>query len=124
MKILKKLSLIILIAGYFLAGVNHFYNPVSYYRIIPHYLPFPVVLNALSGFFETMLALLMIRPKTRKVASYGIILMLVAFIPVHIQMIIDAPFLLGGTRTVTPLIAWVRLLLQPVLILWAWWHRK
>ncbi|MBB5396147.1 hypothetical protein HDC91_002196 [Mucilaginibacter sp. AK015] len=38
-------------------------------------------------------------------------------------MIIDAPVNLGSL-TVTPAIAWVRLLLQPVLMLWAWWHSK
>jgi uncharacterized membrane protein len=66
---------------------------------------------------------MLIRPKNRKVASYGIILMLIAFLPVHINMIIDAPLKLGSL-TVTPANAWIRLLLQPVLVLWAWWHRK
>jgi uncharacterized membrane protein len=120
---LKRISLIVLVAGYLLAGANHFYNPQSYYHIIPSYLPFPVVLNILAGFFEILFALMLIRPKTRKVASWCIILMLIAFLPVHITMLINAPLKLGNL-TVTPIIAWVRLLLQPVLIVWVWWHRK
>ena len=125
MQILKKISLIVLIAGYLLAGANHFYNPVSYYHIIPKYLPFPVLLNILAGIFEILFALLLISAKTRRYAAYGIIFMLIAFIPVHIQMVIDAPFLLGGKWTVTPAIAWLRLIVfQPLLILWAWWHRE
>lgn len=124
MQIFKKISLIILIAGYLIAGINHFRSPDSYYHIIPPYLPFPVLLNILAGVFEILFALLLIRPKTRKVACYGIILMLIAFIPVHTKMVADAPFMLG-TLLVTPLIAWIRLIvLQPLLILWAWWHRK
>lgn len=124
MQILKKISLILLVIGYLVAGINHFRAPETYYNIIPSYMPFPVLLNILSGGFEILFALLLIRPKTRKVASYGIILMLIAFIPVHTKMVADAPFQLG-TLTVTPLIAWVRLVvLQPLLILWAWWHSK
>jgi uncharacterized membrane protein len=120
---LKKISLVVLIAGYLLAGINHFYNPASYYRIIPSYLPFPMFLNVLAGFFEILFALMLIRPETRKVACWCIILMLAAFLPVHITMIADAPLKLGNLL-VTPAIAWIRLLLQPVLMLWAWWHTK
>jgi uncharacterized membrane protein len=123
MRILKNISLAILVTGYLVAGINHFINPQSYYRIIPAYLPYPVLLNILAGVFEILFALLMIRPKTRKVASYGIILMLIAFLPAHITMLADAPVKLGNLL-VTPTIAWIRLLLQPVLILWAWWHKE
>jgi uncharacterized membrane protein len=123
MKILKKISLAVLVIGYIAVGINHFLHPEGYYRIIPHYLPFPVLLNALAGTFEILFAILILRPKTRKVASYGIILMLIAFLPVHITMLIDAPLKLGNLL-VTPAIAWIRLLFQPILILWAWWHRR
>ncbi|WP_299470958.1 hypothetical protein [Mucilaginibacter sp.] len=58
-------------AGYLVAGTNHFYNPQSYYYIIPAYLPFPIVLNILAGLFEVLFALMLIRPKNRKVASHG-----------------------------------------------------
>ncbi|WP_238395285.1 MauE/DoxX family redox-associated membrane protein [Mucilaginibacter sp. 14171R-50] len=122
-KNLKKISLVILIAGYLAAGANHFYNPQSYYRIIPAYIPYPIIANVLAGVFEIAFALMLISPKTRKIASWGIILMLGAFLPVHISMIINAPVNLGSL-TVTPAIAWVRLLLQPVLMFWAWWHSK
>lgn len=123
MRILKNISLAILVIGYLVAGANHFIHPQGYYRIIPGYLPYPVLLNILAGFFEILFALMLIRPKTRKVASYGIILMLIAFLPVHITMLMNAPLKVGNLL-VTPAIAWIRLLLQPVLMLWAWWHRK
>lgn len=116
------LSLIILILLYLVAGANHFYNPASYLRIIPGYLPFHETLNLLAGVFEIAFAVLLIPIKTRKLAAWGIILMLLAFLPVHISMIGDAPLYLGKLH-VTPLIAWIRLIvLQPLLILWAWWH--
>jgi uncharacterized membrane protein len=124
MQLSKKISLIILVTGYLLAGANHFRSPASYIHIIPTYLPYPAILNVLSGLFEIAFALLLISPKTRKLGAYGIMLMLIAFLPVHIQMVIDAPLKLG-TLIVTPLIAWMRLIvIQPLLILWASWHRS
>lgn len=118
---MKKAALILMIIGYALAGINHFISPASYIKIIPHYLPFPETLNLLAGIFEILFAVLLIPKQTRALAAYGIILMLIAFLPVHISMIADAPLQLGSL-TVTPLLAWVRLIiLQPLLIAWAWW---
>ena len=119
---LKKISLVVLVIFYLVAGFNHFYNPSSYYKIIPAYIPYPKIVNLLAGFFELLFAVMMIFAKSRRLAAYGIILMMIAFLPVHIQMVKDAPFLLGGNIIVTPFISWVRLVvLQPLLILWSWW---
>jgi uncharacterized membrane protein len=123
MPLTKKISLSILIIGYLCAGINHFVHPAGYIHIIPHYIPFPKLMNILSGLFEMLFAVMFILPKSRPIAALGIIVMLTLFLPVHIQMVIDAPFKLGNL-TVTPLIAWLRVLLQPVLMLWAWWHRE
>jgi uncharacterized membrane protein len=121
---LKKTGLIVLVIGYLIAGANHFKAPLSYIKIIPPYFPNPALLNLAAGFCEIGFAIMLIFPKTRRFAAWGIILMLVAFVPVHIKMVQDAPFMLG-TLKVTPFVAWVRLVvLQPLLILWAWWYRK
>lgn len=123
MRIFKKISLVTLVLLYMLAGSNHFVHPAGYISIIPHYIPAPVFANYLAGALEITLALLMIRPATRKVASWGLIILLTAFMPVHISMLMQAPMQVG-TVNVTPALAWLRLSLQPVLMLWAWWHRK
>jgi len=124
MKKVKNIGLVLLIVFYLIAGINHFRDPSSYYKIIPNYIPLPVFINALAGFFEIFLAILLILPKTRKIAAWGIILMLIAFLPVHISMIGNAPLYLGNLK-VTPLMAWIRLLvLQPFLILWAWVYSR
>jgi uncharacterized membrane protein len=121
---LKKISLILLIAGYLIAGANHFRAPESYYTMIPDYMPFPKFLNLAAGFFELLFGILLIFRKTRALAAWGIIVLLILFIPVHIDMVLRAPFYLGSLY-VTPLIAWLRLVVfQPLLILWAWWYRK
>ncbi len=123
MPTLKKTSLILLIALYLVAGSNHFVHPTGYWKLIPPYLPFPKILNLLAGFFEIFFGSMLIFKPSRKYAVYGIILMLIAFIPAHVYMIQIAPFMLGKL-TVTKTGAWIRLPLQAVLILWAYWHRK
>ncbi|BAU52285.1 hypothetical protein MgSA37_00440 [Mucilaginibacter gotjawali] len=111
-----------MVVGYGAAGLNHFRSPASYIKIIPPYFPHPEILNIAAGNFEIGFAIMLLFTQTRRLAAWGIILMLVAFLPVHIKMVIDAPFMLGDLK-VTPFIAWLRLVvLQPVLILWAWWY--
>jgi len=119
---LKKAGLVTLILFYLVAGANHFRDPASYIKIIPGYLPYPQILNLFAGFCETGFAIMLVFIKTRNLAAWGIIVMLTAFLPVHISMVADAPIQLGNL-TVTPLLAWIRLIvLQPLLILWAWWY--
>jgi uncharacterized membrane protein len=124
MRIFKKASLVVQILFYLVAGINHFRSPDSYYRIIPPYIPNPIVVNILAGCFELFFGTMLIFSKTRPFAAWGIMLMLLAFLPVHISMIGNAPLKLGDLL-VTPFIAWIRLIiLQPLLILWAWWYVK
>ncbi len=120
---LKKISLVLLILLYTGAGINHFGHPAFYYSIMPPYLPNTYLINIAAGTSEIILGILLIFSKTRRFAVYMIIAMLVSFISVHIYMIQK-----GGCMNQLVCIplwkAWLRLALQPVLILWAWWHRK
>lgn len=115
--------MIVIIFCYLAAGSNHFLHSGAYIGIIPYYIPFPVFVNYLSGILEILFGLLLIFKATRRFAALAISLMLIAFLPVHIQMIINAPFKLG-TFTVSPWVAWARLALQPTLIWWVWWSAK
>jgi uncharacterized membrane protein len=114
-----------MIAFYIFGGYNHFRDPDFYIPLIPPYLAtWAVELNLLSGVFEIGLALLLIPTQTRKYAGWGIVLMLIAFIPSHIYFIQKGTFSLG-TITMNPMISWVRLLVfQPLFIVWALWVSK
>lgn len=116
---LKLISLVIQAAFYMLAGFNHFKNPRVYLKVMPSYIPFPVTMINLSGAAEMLLGLLLFFPRTRAFAGLGISLMLIAFIPVHIDMIQHAPMQLGALQLPASF-AWVRLALQFVLIAWIW----
>ena len=113
---MKQAALYLLIAGYFLAGVNHFWHPKFYYRIIPPYIGDEYWVNLAAGVAEIVLALLVIFPETRNLGLYLIIVMLLAFIPAHIYNFKVDP----DMKTVL----WIRLLIgQPLLIAWAWYVR-
>lgn len=121
---LKKISLFLMSAFYLFAGINHFRNPDFYSGLVPPYLPNPDFIILISGIAEILLGALLLFPKTRKLAAYGIIAMLIAFVPAHIHHIQT-----GGCpseRLCAPLwVTWVRLLVfQPLLIAWAWWNRN
>ncbi|UKT64356.1 DoxX family protein [Pedobacter mucosus] len=116
-----KIILIIYALLYILAGFNHFISTKGYYAIMPKWLPYHEILIYLSGVIEICLGVLLLFSKTRKPASLGIILMLLAFLPAHIYMIQIAPFMLGKIL-VTPFIAWMRLPFQALFIGWAWYY--
>ena len=112
----KRTSLLMMILLYVGAGINHFIHTEFYLSIMPYYLPYPLQLVYVSGLCELLFGLLLIPYKTRKVSSWLIVAMLVVFLTVHVQMIIDT-FPAQGMRF------WIsvfRLPLQYVLIRWAW----
>ena len=72
---------------YVLAGMNHFRKPKLYERIIPPYLPAHSTLVMLSGVAEMILGFMIMNKNTQEEAAWGIIILLIAFIPVHIYML-------------------------------------
>jgi uncharacterized membrane protein len=108
---------------YLAAGVNHFWHPEFYLPLIPPYFPWPEAINILSGIAEIILALGLFSPRLRPYAAWGIIALLVAFIPSHVYFVQIDGCIPDGLCT--PLwVAWLRLLLiHPLLMLWAWWGR-
>ena len=105
---------------YVAAGINHFLNTNGYVSIMPHYLPDKVTLVYISGAFEILFGLLLIPPKSRKIAAWGIIFLLIAVFPANIQMAIDY----HKNDNLYFWIALLRLPLQLILIRWAWVYTK
>ena len=117
---IKTLSIILMTLFYIMAGTNHFINPDWYVRIVPPILPFKTAIVYISGILEIILGTLLIFPKTRFIASWGLILLLVAVYPANIYVALTN----GEVMDTTPLIAWGRLPFQFVFIALAYWHSK
>ena len=105
---------------YIAAGIIHFWHPGFYLKILPPYLPWHEALVYLSGVIEIILGLLIFIPRYRALAAWAIIAMLIAFMPVHIHMVMN-PHLYP---TVPEYVLWLRLPLQAVLIAWAYWYTR
>ena len=119
MKKIKIISLYVMAVFYTLAGINHFINPDGYLRLIPEYLPNHELLNCLAGVFEVVFGLALLFPSSRRWAAWGIILMLLAFIPAHIYFIEMNSCVENGI-CLPPWTGWFRLLIiHPILLVWA-----
>ena len=113
------------LAGFFIiAGLNHFIMPEFYYPLIPDYLPFHDAINTISGLVEILLGIGLLFKTTRNFSAWGIIILMVLFIPSHVYFIQLGSCVDGGL-CVSPFIAWFRLVvIHPLIVFWAWKARE
>ena len=85
-------------AFYILAGLMHFVSPAAYLPLMPPWVP-----------------------ATRRLAAWGLIVLLIAIFPANLHVALHNVPLFGATEGLG-VWNWVRLPFQLVLILWAWWY--
>lgn len=98
-------------------GIDHFVTPDFFVRIVPSWLPAPLVLVQVSGVFEVLGGAGLLVPRARRAASFGLVALYVAVFPANINMVIH-PELGGGIATWA---LWARLPFQAVFIALALW---
>ena len=116
---MKKISACFLGLFFMTAGTLHFVNPGPFVDIVPVYLPHPLGLVWVSGFFEILGGLGLFIPIVRRWAGYGLILLLLAVFPANIFMATDHPYILG--KLIPSWILIVRLPAQFLLMAWVYW---
>ncbi len=92
--------------------------PAAYVRIMPQYLPLHRELVLVSGVFQIAGGAGLLFQPTRRAAGIGLVVLLLMVWPANLQMVLNARA--AGTGVLWQLLLWIRFLLQPVLILWAW----
>jgi uncharacterized membrane protein len=100
---------------FLIAGVSHFTKTDFLLKAMPPYLPYPRELVLISGVFEIALGLLLLVPKTSRLAAWGLVALLIAVFPANIYMYQHAelfPYPKIGLL--------IRLPVQGLLILWAY----
>src|SRR5215217_5893836 len=102
------------------SGVNHFARPELYLQIMPPFLPLQRELVYLSGLFEILFGVLLLIPRTSRLAAWGLIALLVAVFPANIFMAMNPELY----PELYPFLLWMRLPLQGVLIAWAWAYTR
>jgi len=106
-----------------LTGFLHLLNPGFFVAIIPAELPNPEWLNVISGLIEIVLGVYLLEPKTRVLAAWGTIALLIAVYPANVYMMLEN---IGpeGPGTGNPVVNWVRLPFQFLFGVWAWWYTR
>ena len=101
-------------------GVLHFVRPKLFVRIIPKFLPAPLGLVYISGFFEIVGGVGLLIPETRALAAWGLIALYVAVFPANIYMLTHN-ISLDPKKPIPRWVLWLRLPFQFVFIAWAYW---
>ncbi len=110
--------LYILSGVFIIAGIFHLIKPKAFMRIMPLYIPFHKALVYLSGIAEIFAGIGLLFEQTRTISIWSIIIMLILFFPVHIHMLINKKAGLNLPKSILIF----RLLLQFVLIYWAYFY--
>jgi uncharacterized membrane protein len=100
------------------AGVMHFVIPEWYARIIPAWMPQPMLLGYLAGVAELAGGIGLLLPRTRRLAALGLVVLLVAVFPAHLELLLQAEA--RGLGPVVIAICWLRMPVQPLLMWWVW----
>ena len=104
-------------------GITHFIAVDFLVEIVPDILPAKVVLVYLSGSIEIVLGLALLNKKTRKQSAWLIVMMLLVYLWVHIDMLIQKDYFIESLN-LTSYIAnpdiffYGRIALQFVMIYW------
>jgi len=109
---LKQLFLYIMAIAYVLAGINHFWHPDFYIKMIEAFLPWPLGIIYISGIAEIAGGIGLLIPATRRYAAFALIFLLISIFPANIYMAMHPQ----QWPELSPWALYLRLPLQLVLI--------
>ncbi len=120
MRIVKTVSRWVFAFFFISAGILHFRTPDFYLKIMPPYIPWHQAMVDISGVAEIALGAMLLVSKLQRLAGWGLILLLVAIFPANIYVYQHQELFPG----VPPIAHLLRLPLQAVFILWAYWYTR
>lgn len=113
---------IILAISIVVVGILHFAISEPFVKIVPPFLPSPLALVYISGFFEILGGIGLLTSSVSRAAAWGLIALFIAVFPANINMAVNHIRLEN-----VPDLLWfqvIRLPFQAVLIAWAWWYTR
>ena len=115
---IKFITILIMSYFYMNVGVKHFIEPDWFLQIMPPQFPNHYAAIYVSGFFELLFGFMLINPKTRFIAAWGIIFVMITVFPANIYLAVSD----GEAMEISKELAWGRLPFQYVFIGLAFWH--
>ena len=107
---------------YVIVGVKHFTNTGFFVAIVPPIINWKEEVVLVSGFIEVILGVLLLFNQTRKLASWGIILLLIAVFPANIYLYTSE--IAREILSISKSQALFRIPFQIPLIMISYWHSK
>ena len=117
---LKFITILIMSCFYMNVGVKHFVEPEWFLQIMPPNFPHHYQAVYWSGFFELLFGFLLINPKSRFIAGWGIIFVMITVFPANLYLAVNDGAVMGISKE----LAWGRLPFQYVFIGLAYWHAQ
>ena len=119
MKVIWKVLQVLLAVFMIYAGIQHFIKPLYYTPFVPAFLPYEISIIYISGLLEIIFGFFLFIPKYAKLASTGILLLLLIFLPIHIWDVFSEAPAIGSHKA-----ALIRLAVQLLFIGWAYKVRQ
>tara|TARA_Y100000739_G_C20560384_1_gene442776 strand:+ start:131 stop:592 length:462 start_codon:yes stop_codon:yes gene_type:complete len=118
--IFKLITIYMMAALYIIVGVKHFLNIDFFIAITPNFIGLKKEVVIISGVVEIVLGILILFKKTRKLASIGIIILLILVFPANIYLYVSeiSRELVGISKNK----ALIRMPFQIPLIILSYWH--
>jgi len=116
----RKIAPFVVSIFFIIVGITHFTSPDFFVSIVPPYLPAPLALVYVSGFFEIVGGLGVLLPVTRTLAGYGLLALLVAVYPANLHMAMNP----SEFPDIPPAALYARLPIQFVFGWVVWWATR
>ena len=120
---MKKFSLYAAAALFLGAGFLHLVRPGPFAAIVPPYIPQHFAVVYISGMAEIAGGVGLLMRRTRWLAAWSLVLLLVAVFPANVNMAIHH-IQLDPTDTLPTWAMWARLPFQGLFIAWAYWFAR
>ncbi|MBA6287367.1 DoxX family protein [Colwellia sp. MB3u-4] len=114
---MPRLPLLIIALFFLIGGIAHFISADFFIMAMPDYLPYHKELVLISGVFEVLGAIGLLVPKTRLLAGYGLIALIVTVYPANINMALQPE----KYHDISVFFLYLRLPMQLLFIWFVWW---
>ncbi|AUC76572.1 MauE/DoxX family redox-associated membrane protein [Olleya sp. Bg11-27] len=111
MKLIWTVLKVLLAVFMIYAGSQHFIKPAFFNAFVPDFLIYKTAVIYASGIIEVLLGLLLLVPKYASKAAFGIFILMLLFLPIHIWDVFSETPAIGSHKA-----ALIRLPIQFVLI--------
>jgi uncharacterized membrane protein len=113
-------GLIVQALFYVMLGINHFWHWQTYVAIMPTHYFHPRLLVFISGAAEILGGLGLLLEKTRRIAAWGLIAMLLIYFDVHFFMVSHP----SRFASIPVWLLYLRIPFQFALVAWAWAYTR